>query len=411
MNGRGTLVYVHGASDRGAQVAGQVARIERQLAVHQMALDVVAAEWGDAYGATLDRIDLAIPSAAGALTAAAAGEEDPLLELVRDGPLAELRRLGATSEPGPAEVLTAHWPAEPGDRSAEAASRLAIRDADRLLAVARSVFGDAVRAAADVVAQSPEYAGARSGPTPEVELVAATARSIAATVARQTAPASVKPGLPAPATMDAARSVESGLAKVVLIGAVATLLVGYAGLDPGPGLKRWATDVLVPQRADVMHQTLLGVSDVLLYQRNGEPIRRFVADVLARARRGEGPVVALGESLGSIILVNALMAAGAPRPDLVVTVGSQASLLQTIGALADPGSPPPFQPWLNIYDRRDLVAFVAAPVWPDQPGISDVAIDTGLGFPDSHGATYLSEPTVYDAIRDHPALNLAPPTA
>jgi hypothetical protein len=411
MNGRGTLVYVHGASDRAAQVAGQVARIEHQLAVHHMALDVVAAQWGDAYGATLDHIDLAIPSAASALTAASAGVEDPVLELLGDDPLAELRRLGALSAPGHAEVLIANGPAEPADRAAEAASRPAIRDADRLLVVARSVFGDAVRAAADVVAQSPEYAGARSGPTPEVELVAATARSIAATVARQAAPTPAVSGVPAPATLDAARSVESGLARVVLIGAVATLLVGYAGVDPGPGLKLWATDVLLPHRAELMHQTLLGVADVLLYQRNGEPIRRFVADSVARARAGEGPVVALGDSLGSIILVNALMAPGAPRPDLLVTVGSQASLLQTFGALADPGSPPPFQPWLNIYDRRDLVAFIAAPVWPDQPGISDVAIDTGLGFPDSHGATYLSEPTVYDAIRDHPALNRAPPKA
>ena len=66
-----------------------------------------------------------------------------------------------------------------------------------------------------------------------------------------------------------AGTIQRDLARVVLAAAVATLLAGYVGIDPGAGLKRWATDVLIPHRSEVMHETLLGVSDVLLYQRNG----------------------------------------------------------------------------------------------------------------------------------------------
>ena len=233
---------------------------------------------------------------------------------------------------------------------------------------------------------------ARSAAVPEIDLIGATARAIAAAVAGAT-------GRSSAAQVDVAQAVEMHLAQTVMILAAGTLLAGYVGINPGNSLKLWATDVLVPHRSEIMHASLLGVADVLLYQRNGGPIRQVVADAVGRAMADGRPVVALGNSLGSEIIVSAMMAEGAPRPDLVVTVGSQASLLQAIGALAEPGSPPPFQPWLNFYDRRDFLGFVSAPVWPDQPGIMDVAVDFELGFPDSHGATYLSHPPIYDAIQ------------
>jgi hypothetical protein len=58
----------------------------------------------------------------------------------------------------------------------------------------------------------------------------------------------------------------------------------------------------------------------------------------------------------------------APKPDLLVTVGSQSSVLQSFGGLGDDPTPP-FQPWLNIYDQRDFLGFEAQRVWPDQKGI------------------------------------------
>ena len=87
-----------------------------------------------------------------------------------------------------------------------------------------------------------------------------------------------------------------------------------------------------------------------------------------------------------------------------MTVGSQSSIMRAIRALDDEGSLPPFQPWLNIFDHRDFLAFVAQPIWPDAPGIQDHPVDLDLGFPEVHGQAYLSAPSVFDAILGHPAL-------
>lgn len=351
MLGRGTLVYVHGASDRPAGVADHVAQIERGLAGIGLPLTVVASPWGEAVGAKLS----------------------------------ELERLGAGSQPALVPQLM------PG------------READRLLAIARttppqqpSPVGTACRSAAMAVEGSPEYARARCSDVPEADLVGATARAVAATAAASVPPTDLAPELGA---QSIANQIEIDLAQAVIAAAAATLLAGYFGVDVGPGLKRWATDVLVPHRTRLMQQSFLGPADALHYLADGDAIRRFVSDSVSSAISNGGPVVTLGNSLGGIVLVEALVAPAAPSPDLLVTVGSQASLLKTVGAL--PGVPDrPFQPWLNIYDRRDFAGFVATPVWPGEPGIRDVAVDSGLGFPDSHGATYLSLPAVYEAIRD-----------
>ena len=149
---------------------------------------------------------------------------------------------------------------------------------------------------------------------------------------------------------------------------------------------------------------ILGLADVLVYQRAGEAIRDHVRKVLSGHQVAGLPLIALGNSLGGIILVDLLRGPDAPKPDLLVTVGSQSSIMRAIGALDDDGSPPPFQPWLNIYDLRDFLAFVAQPIWPDTPGIQDHEVDLRLGFPEVHGPAYLSEPAVFDAILGHPAV-------
>ena len=390
---RGTLVYVHGASDRAAGVAAHVARIEEQLALHEMPFDVLASGWGGAVGATLDRIGLALPG--GPVGGPqSAGTSEPLAALLAEGPLSELERIGV---PRSAEVISLP------------ASTDAPRDADRLLAIAQgpadgaqNIAAAACRAAASAVQASREYARARCADIPEIDLVAATARAVATTAAAEIPEVAREPG-----PVSFARAVEVGIAQAVLAMAAATLLAGYVGVEVGPGLKRWATDVLVPHRARLMEESFLGPADILRYLSDGEPMRRFVAGTLREAAARGGPVVALGNSLGGIILVETLAAPDAPRPDLLVTVGSQSSLLMTIGALGAldaSGARAPFQPWLNVYDPRDFLAFVAQPVWPDEPGIRDLEVDSGEGFPDSHGATYLSRPELYEAIRDHPVV-------
>lgn len=380
---RGTLVYVHGASDRAPQVDNHVARIESQLASNGLSFAVVPSRWGEAAGAALDRVELALPHLSDSARAPARS-------------LSDLGALAADSRSTPLTATPAH------------------RESDDLLHICRYVespyesitrsdgsstsLGEACRNAAVVVASSAEYEAARSAAVADGQLLDVVAQAVAAHAASD-APPSV------------AHTVEVRIAQAVMGVALAAIVSGYIGVNVGPELKRWATDVLVPHRADLLREAGLGPADIVLYQRSGAAIRSFVRATLVEASRASGPVVALGNSLGGIILVDALAEAGSPAPNLLVTVGSQAPLLATFGALdpLDLTGHVPFQPWLNIYDRRDLLGFVARPVWPDQEGITDFEVDLGVGFPDAHGATYLASPAVFEAIRQHPAIAEAEP--
>src|SRR4051812_16658141 len=382
---RGAIVYVHGASDRAAQEYEQVGRIERQLGTANMAFDVIPTRWGELAGADLRHIEDSLP-ALDATAIRAAAPPPP--------PADELRRL-ASSAP-----IAFASPAR--------------RQSDDLLDICRTQVGqpgetisltsgtsvpmdEACRLAATKVAQSDDYAKARSAATAESELVRAVGNVVSATAAEAAA-----------APHAVAQLVQVRIAEAVMGAALATILVGYLGIDVGPDLKRWATDVLVPHRARLVREAGLGPADIVLYQRSGERIRQVVADTLRQALAGGGPVVALGNSLGGIVLVDLLAQLDSPKPTLLTTVGSQAPLLATFGALAPiqrSGEPRPFQPWLNIYDRRDLISFVAGRVWPNESGITDVEVDLGVGFPDAHGGAYLSNPDVFKAIAAHPALS------
>lgn len=167
MNDRGTLVYVHGAMDRAPQVADHVARIEQGLALQGVDLDVVSSDWGEAVGATLERIDLAIPGD-GSISVSA--EPAALRSVLWQGPFSELQRLADSSGVrGPVALASNDFP----------------RDADTLLAIAAggattdsAGMAAACRAGARAVGASEVYARARCADIPEFDLVAATARAI-----------------------------------------------------------------------------------------------------------------------------------------------------------------------------------------------------------------------------------------
>jgi hypothetical protein len=266
----GTIVYVHGASDRRHGVVDHARRIRESLAALGSDLQVVAADWGDAVGPTLDSVLVATPGA------------------------------GATTAPPRAASQT------------------------------------------------------------------------------------------------------RGTSRLVQGAAAAIIALHYLNVKAPSRLRLWATDELLRRRAALM-QEILGVADVLVYQRAGGPIRDHVRGVLDAVTDAQRPLVALGNSLGGVILVDLLREAGAPVPDLLVTVGSQAPVLQTFGGLGADGRPP-FQPWLNIYDQRDFLAFIARPVWPAETGIEDLRVDLGLGFPEVHGPAYLSSTIVFQAILSRPEL-------
>ena len=67
----------------------------------------------------------------------------------------------------------------------------------------------------------------------------------------------------------------------------------------------------------------------------------------------------------------------------------------------DEASPPHLAvPWLNIYDSRDFLSFLAEPLFRRSDGLAsvvDLRVRSGKDFPKSHGAYWELDP-VWDAI-------------
>ena len=149
------------------------------------------------------------------------------------------------------------------------------------------------------------------------------------------------------------------------------------------------------------------LADVMGYQQH----RASVQDVLrtelanaAKAARG-GPVLPVGLSLGGIALVDLLGSWPEAPVEACVTVGSQAPLLYTFDAIPslpyDEADPPHLPvPWLNVYDSRDFLSFVAEPLFRRTDGLAsvvDLRVQSGKDFPRSHSAYWDLAP-VWDAI-------------
>jgi hypothetical protein len=149
------------------------------------------------------------------------------------------------------------------------------------------------------------------------------------------------------------------------------------------------------------------LADVAGYQAHRESIHQVLRTELtraAKAARGR-PVLPVALSLGSIALVDLLADWPAAPVEACVTVGSQAPLMYTFGAL--PAMPydeadPPYLPvsWLNIYDSRDFLSFLAEPLFRRNDGLAsvvDLRVHSRRDFPKSHSAYWELDP-VWDAI-------------
>ena len=149
------------------------------------------------------------------------------------------------------------------------------------------------------------------------------------------------------------------------------------------------------------------LADVIGYHEHRASIQEVLQGELAkagRAARGK-PVLPVGLSLGGIALVD-LVASWPDAPvEACVTVGSQAPLLYTFDAIPslpyDEADPPRLPvPWLNVFDSRDFLSFVAGPLFRRSDGLAsvvDLRVHSGRDFPRSHSA-YWELPPVWDAI-------------
>jgi hypothetical protein len=181
----------------------------------------------------------------------------------------------------------------------------------------------------------------------------------------------------------------------------------------GAGIRREAVLKLATYYFEGRREALLEdlgaqmLADVIGYQLHRESIQAILQEELARAAEaaGDRPVLPIGLSLGGIVLVDLLAAWHAAPVEACVTVGSQAPLLYTFDAIPsmpyDEASPPFLPvPWLNVYDSRDFLSFVAEPLFRRSDGrasVVDLRVHSGLDFPKSHSAYWELDP-VWDAI-------------
>jgi hypothetical protein len=149
------------------------------------------------------------------------------------------------------------------------------------------------------------------------------------------------------------------------------------------------------------------LADVIGYQLHRHSIQAVLRRELTTASRAarERPVLPVALSLGGIALVNLLSSWPDAPVEACVTVGSQAPLLYTFNAITsmpyDEANPPHLSvPWLNVYDSRDFLSFVAEPLFRRSDGLAsvvDLRVHSGKDFPKSHSAYWELAP-VWDAI-------------
>ena len=159
------------------------------------------------------------------------------------------------------------------------------------------------------------------------------------------------------------------------------------------------------QLFDVLGPQML--ADIVGYASHRDSIHRILKAELTRAAKAAAgrPVLPVALSLGGIALVDLLAAWPEAPVEACVTVGSQAPLLYTFDAI--PSMPydeasPPYLPvsWLNIYDSRDFLSFLAEPLFRRTDGLAsvvDLRVHSGKDFPKSHSSYWELEP-VWDAI-------------
>ena len=162
------------------------------------------------------------------------------------------------------------------------------------------------------------------------------------------------------------------------------------------GLKRLATGVLKRYRGDLTEVIVPFIGDILLYQARGAEIREFVAGAI---RNSSAPVTVVAHSLGGIACVDLFAMPGAPKINHLVTFGSQSPLFHEIGALQSLGAnqplPATFPQWLNVYDRNDMLSYVAGRLFK---GVKEFESASGKPFPDSH-SDYFGNDAVWGEIQ------------
>jgi hypothetical protein len=175
-------------------------------------------------------------------------------------------------------------------------------------------------------------------------------------------------------------------------------LVGGPPLGIGDWFLTRLTNAAVKRRGGISDLSTPAVGDIIHYQARGRSIRNFIAKMAKDCKAD----VVLAHSLGGVACVDWLASGENPVPSAqkLVTVGSQAGYFYEVDGLASTpfgtGLPSTFPgKWLNIFDRADLLGFLAEPIFPQNA--IDFEVDSGQPFPASHSA-YWQNDVVWERI-------------
>lgn len=399
---RGTLVFVHGTGVRQQGFDATMTAIREGC--HRNGMDgitISGVAWGPKFGVPVDAVEKSLPPEAVTrdafdTTGVTADDVDTATwALLLDDPLFELRLVAETAAVERDEVVVG---GTLPDQSAETALRQVATSPPDLTAT--GLTPQELSTAVAQIVGTPELQGAALavGDAADPDLVEVMARAVvAAALAGHRLDA---PGTEPPVAVNG--QIRDDLVETVVAVIAPQQVKGIGGWLKKKVLgfaAQRATSIAVERRSALQGASTPGVGDILYYQRRGTAI----ADVVAEGLGGhEPPVVAVGHSLGGIILVDVLSRDAAPAVDLLVTVGSQSPMFFAIDALGDlrpDGPKAPFSPWLNIYNRRDLLSFVTGGLWPGAAGLKDEEVDPRVPFPQSHSAYWHTDRT-YELIRD-----------
>ncbi|AXE89246.1 alpha/beta fold hydrolase [Streptomyces sp. Go-475] len=381
-----TVVFIHGTGVREPGFSKLAGRVAAGLTALRGGLRIVPYYWGGTHGATLAAGGVSLPAEPGGTSRALTGpdgEEETAAAwaaLYAD-PYAELA-LAAAGTPQVTERAPGSLPPDQAVR-ARLAALAAQGDAP-----AAELGPGLARAAADLAAH-PLLAPAAAALAHD-DLAALAARSLTARVIAE-ALDSDAPLVPVGDSRDA---VADRLAEA--LGApprgtergVRSLVLRVAGSA--------ASRAVVRRRRALTEAAHPAAGDILRYLSRGEAARAGLRDLV---RGLEPPVTLVGHSLGGIIALDTLVSAPLPQVRLLVTAGSQGPFLYESGSLPSLEHPAPLPPhvpdWLNLYDRRDLLSYLGAGLFPGR--VTDVPVDSRQPFPAAHSA-YWTNPEVYRHI-------------
>lgn len=371
-----TLLFIHGTGVRGEALADTVELLRSEAAEFLPGWKIEACNWGDPFGAALNKRGASVPGYArsGDSSASLAAQTRARWVLLADDPLIELRV-------APHEEL---FGAPPGPAIWQRV--VALRNHPQLqVVVDESGLAPHWPLFVDTVVADAEWQGVVSG---LVMTEPAASPLMARAVVAELQGWLRERNLPA---LGVAR-------RDALVDGLVSPLGG-----PPAAVVDWLLDRMTGyarrRRGSITDLTSPAVGDILRYQSRGETVRKFITQDVERT----GARVLLAHSLGGIAAVDWL--AQAERPiDTLVTVGSQAAYFYEIDALASRqlgAGLPPFFPkrWLNIYDENDLLGYPAGGVF--KGWVTDLPVDNGQPFPESHSAYFGNRAQVWPALADY----------